>query len=239
MKKLFSLIIVMLAVLVNAQNLPCESLLSNYPAPKVEFTSVVQTITSSMSIDGQEVQTVITQSIDYTNRRLLQETNAMGANMIMRFVDGKASMGMKMGEEIMNVPIPDENAKSLEAIFDQSVIQGVPQNFTVVSCDGQQSYAGLLSGEQVTISTEVPNLGTMISKTIFDANGKALGAVTTVSGRDMLMIFEEMTLDAQNYPTHIKMSMYQLKGDEATLFTATTIDTISYNQPLDDSLFAQ
>ena len=238
MKKFISLTLLILG-LTFAQSLPCESLFANYPVVDVPITSVQQTITSSMTIDGQEVQTIITQSIDYTNRRLLQESNAMGMNTVMRYVDGKASMGMVMGEETMNVPIPDENAKSLEAIFDQPVVQGLPTNYTVVSCDGQQSYANLLAGEQVTISTEVPNVGTMISKTIFDASGKALGAATTFSGQDMLMIFEERTVDAQNYPTHIKMSMYQLKGDEATLFTTSTIDTLSYNQPLDDSLFAQ
>ena len=241
MKKLFSLIIVTLAVLVNAQNLPCESLLANYPAPKVEFTSVVQAITSSMTIDGQEVQTVMTQTIDYTNRRLLQETNAMGANTIMKYVDGKASMGIKMGEETMNVPIPEDNVSSLEAIFDQPVLQGVPQNLTVVSCDGQQSHAGLLSGEQVTVTTVVPNIGDMTSKIIFSPDGKTQGAVTSVPGRsgEMLMVFEELTLDASNVPTHMKMTMYQLEGDTATLFSSTAMDILSYNQPLDDSLFAE
>ena len=241
MKKLFSLVIVGLSVLVNAQNFPCESLLANYPAPKVEFTSVVQTITSSITIEGEAVETVITQTIDYANRRLLQETNAMGANIVMRYVDGKASMGMVMGEEIMNVPIPDENATSLEAIFDQPILQGVPQNLTVVSCDGQQSHAGLLSGEQVTVTTVVPNIGDMTSQIIFSSDGKTQGAVSSVPGRsgEMLMVFEELTLDASNVPTHMKMTMYQLEGDTATLFSSTAMDILSYNQPLDDSLFAQ
>jgi hypothetical protein len=239
MKKLISLIGLTLT-LVHAQSLPCENLLANYPAPKVEFTSVVQAITSSMTIDGQEVQTVTTQTIDYTNRRLLQETNAMGMNTVMRYVDGKASMGIVMGEETMTVPIPDESAASLEGIFDQPVLQGVPQNLTVLSCDGQQSYAELLSGEQVTVKTVVPGMGDMTSKIIFSSDGKTQGAVSSVPGRsgEMLMVFEELTLDASNVPTHMKMTMYQLEGDTATLFTSTIMDILSYNQPLDD-VFAQ
>jgi hypothetical protein len=241
MKKLLSLIVVMFAVVVSAQTLPCENLLANYPMPKVEFSSVVQAITSSLTIDGQEVQTVTTQTIDYANRRLLQETNAMGLQTVMRYADGKASMGIVMGEETMSVPIPDESASSLEGIFDQPVLQNVPQNLSVVSCDGQQSYAGLLSGEQVTVTTVIPTMGNMTSKIIFTPEGETQGVVSSVPGRsgEMLMVFEELTLDASNVPTHMKMTMYQLEGDAATLFTSTVMDILSYNQPLDDALFAE
>jgi hypothetical protein len=240
MKKLFSLIIVTLTTLVSAQTLPCESLLANYPMPKVELTSMVQMINSTMTLDGQEMQTTMSQTVDYVNRRAYQEMNAMGANTVMRFSDGKASMSMTMGEETMNVPIPAENAKALEFIFDQGVAEGLPKNFTIVSCDGQKSYAGLLSGEQVTVLTEIPGSENTTSKIIFDADGKTQGAISSVAGQgEMLMVFEELTLDASNVPVHMKMSMYRLKGDTASLFTTTSMDILSYNQPLDESIFAE
>ncbi len=227
-------------MLVNAQNLPCERLFANYPAPKVSFTSLDQTITSSMSVDGQSAETVMRQVIDYTNRRLYQENSFGSISNIMRYQAGTATMSMKVGDRLMDVPMPEgQDTSSFESLFDQGIVQGLPTSPTVVSCDGQQSYAGLLSGEQATITTEAPSVGTIISRVIFDVSGKPLGAVSTAMGMDMLMVFEEMTLDDQNVPVHIKLSMYQLTGEEANLLSITTTDTTSYNQPVDESLFAE
>ncbi|MGL4611030.1 MAG: hypothetical protein ACRCYY_15355 [Trueperaceae bacterium] len=220
-----------------AQSLPCESLLENYPQPTVEITTVVQKITSDVSIDHQTAQTVVTQTLDYLNRRLVQESEAMGAKTIVRYVDGEASMSVAVGENTMSVPIPEESGKSLEAIFDQPLLQGVPQNVTVVSCDGPQSYADLVAGEQVTVKTTVPNMGEMTSKIIFSKNGKTQGAISSPSGAggEMLMVFEELTLDEANVPTHMKMTMYRLEGDTATLFTTTMMDILSYNESVDEA----
>jgi hypothetical protein len=241
MKKLISLMAGLILGLVSAQSFPCESLLANYPVPQTSLTSIDQTITSLMTVDGQQGQSVMRQVIDYANKRLYQESDTMGMISIMRYNQGKASMGIKMGDEIMNVPIPEENAQGFESLFDQTGVQGVLSDYTLLSCDGQQSYAGLLSGEQVTISTEAAALGTMTSKVIFDANGKVLGSLTSVGGMgQILTIFEEMTLDAANYPIHLKMSSYTYKEDDtASLLSTTITDTTAYNQPVDETLFAE
>lgn len=236
MKNLISLALLVLG-LIHAQALPCEGLFANYPAPKVTFTSLEQVITSSMTVNGQITETVMRQVIDYTNRRFYQESD-VGVTSIMRYADGKASMSMKVGDNFMNVPIPEDQAQGMDSIFDQGVVQGLPTNVTVTSCDGQQSYAGLLSGEQATITTEVPGMSSLTFKVIFGDSGKPLGSVSSFGG-EILTVFEEMTLDDQNVPVHIKMTMYRLNGDEATLFSTTTTDTTSYNQPVDEALFTE
>jgi hypothetical protein len=239
MKKLLFLFIG-LFTLTNAQDLACESLFANYPKPSVEITSMESTIASSVTVDGQAVDTNISQIIDHTNRRMYQTIDAAGQTIVMRYLDGKATMQMKMGEETMNMPVPPESTQALEAVFDQGVVQGLPENYTIVSCDGPQSYAGLLEGEQVTVTSEIAGMGETTSKIIFGADGKTSGAVSTVPNQgDVLIVFDTMTLDAANMPTEIVMSMYQLAGEEATPFGTTTINITSYNQPVDESLFAE
>jgi hypothetical protein len=239
MKKLL-FVFISLFTLVLAQDLSCESLFANYPKPTIEITSMEQTITTSSTVDGQEMQVTMSQTIDYTNRRLYQETKAMGMNTITRYSDGKASSSMKMGEETMDVPVPAEAASALEAVFDQGFVQGLPENYTVVSCDGPQSYAGLLEGEQATVESDIPGLGKTTSKIIFGSDGKTKGAISTIPGQgEMLTVFDTITLDSSNVPTEVVMNLYQLSGETATPLGTTTMNITAYNQPVDESLFAE
>jgi hypothetical protein len=237
-KLLFTLI--GLFTLVRAQDLACESLFANYPKPTVELTSLEQTINSTATINGQTTDSTISQVVDYTNRRIYQDMTMQGNNIVMRYSDGKGSMAMKMGEETMDMDMPPESATALEAIFDQGVAQGLPENYTIVSCDGRQSYAGLLEGEQVTVSSTVPSVGEITSKIIFGTDGKTSGSISTIPGQgEMLIVFENMTVDEANVPTSITMSTYQLQGETATPFSTTSIEIKSYNQPVDEALFAE
>jgi hypothetical protein len=233
-----------LFLFVNAQTLPCESLLSNYPQPSVDITTVVQQITSEVSVDGQTGQTLMTQTLDYPNRRLIQEAEVGGIKTIMRYANGKLAMSMVVGGETQDVPVPSDEATvaSFESLFDQPLFQGVPQNVMVVSCDGQQSYADLISGEQVTVTTMVPNMGELTSSILFGADGKTQGIVSKPPagfGGEMLIVFEELTLDEANVPTHMKMTTYRLEDDTANFLSTTVMDILSYNQPVDETLFPE
>jgi hypothetical protein len=239
MKKLLFLFMG-LFTLARAQDLACESLFANYPKPTVEITSMESSITSNVTMNGQSVDTNIAQVIDHTNRRLYQTIAAAGQTIVMRYADGKGTMQMKMGEETMDMAVPDESLSTLEAVFDQGLVQGLPENYTIVSCDGPQAYAGLLEGEQVTVTSNIAGLGETTSKIIFGADGKTSGAISTIPNQgDVLIVFDTMELDEANVPTNIVMSMYQLAGEEATPFGTTTINITSYNQPIDESLFAE
>lgn len=240
MKKFFSFIGAIIFSVAFAQDMACESLFANYPKPTLEITSMESTISSNVSMNGQEVETNISQVIDHTNRRMYQTIAAAGQNIVMRYADGKATMQMKMGEETMDVPVPPESVGALEAAFDQGMVQGLPENYTIVSCDGPQAYAGLLEGEQVTVTSEIPGMGETTSKIIFGVDGKTSGAVSTVPGQgEMLIVFDTMELDEANVPKNIVMNMYQLAGNSATPFGTTTISITSYNQPVDEALFAE
>ncbi len=238
MKKLLFLFI-SLFTFVYAQDMACESLFANYPKPTVEMTSMESTITSNIEVDGQQVDSTISQVIDHTNRRMYQEISAAGNTIVMRYNNGAGTMQMKMGEETMDMPVPAESLSALEAVFDQGLVQGLPENYTIISCDGPQAYAGLLEGEQVTVESDIPGMGKTTSKIIFGADGKTNGAISTIPNQgEMLIVFDTMELDASNVPTTIAMSMYQLQGEEATPFGTTTINITSYNQPVDETLFA-
>ncbi len=193
------------------------------------------TITSNISMNGQEVNSNITQVIDYTNRRMYQTIDAMGQKIVMRYADGAGTMEVAG----MNMPVPAESLAALEGAFDQGLVQGLPENYTIVSCDGPQSYAGLLEGEQVTVESEIAGVGKTTSKIIFAADGKTNGAISTIPNQgEMLMVFDTMELDAANVPTNLVMRMYQFDGTNATLFGTTTVSITSYNQPIDEALFA-
>jgi hypothetical protein len=238
MKKLF-LIIIGLFTLASAQDMACESLFANYPKPTVELTSMESTIVSNMTMNGQEVNSNIAQVIDYTGRRLYQTIDAMGQQIVMTYANGEGSMQMKMGEESMNMPVPPESLAALEGAFDQGLVQGLPENYTIISCDGPQAYAGLLEGEQVTVESDIPGMGKTTSKIIFAADGKTAGAISTVPGQgEMLIVFDTMELDEANMPTNLAMSMYQFDGTNATPMGTTMINISSYNQPVDEALFA-
>jgi hypothetical protein len=138
------------------------------------------------------------------------------------------------------VPVPAEAASALEAVFDQGFVQGLPENYTVVSCDGPQSYAGLLEGEQATVESDIPGLGKTTSKIIFGSDGKTKGAISTIPGQgEMLTVFDTITLDSSNVPTEVVMNLYQLSGETATPLGTTTMNITAYNQPVDESLFAE
>jgi hypothetical protein len=235
MKK-FLFVFISLFTLVLAQDLSCESLFANYPTPTVEMTSVESTISSSMTVDGQEVNSSFAQVIDYTNHRLYQTMDTMGQQIVMRYANGAGTMEMAG----MSMPVPPESLAALESTFDQGIVQGLPENYTIISCDGSQSYAGLLEGEQATVESDIPGLGKTTSRIIFGSDGKIKGAISTVPGQgEMLTVFDTITLDGSNVPTEVVMSLYQLAGEEATPFSTTTVKITAYNQPIDESLFAE
>jgi hypothetical protein len=238
MKKLL-FILIGLVTLASAQDMACESLFANYPKPTVELTSMESVITSNMTMNGQEVNSNIAQTIDYTNRRMYQTIDAMGQQIVMTYANGEGKMQMKMGEETMDMPVPAESLAALEGAFDQGIVQGLPENYTIISCDGPQAYAGILEGEQVTVESDVPGMGKMTSKIIFAADGKTAGAISAVPNQgEMLIVFDTMELDEANMPTNLVMSMYQFDGTNATPFGTTSINITSYNQPVDEALFA-
>jgi hypothetical protein len=239
MKKILSLFIGLFTLALFsssfAQDMACESLFANYPKPSVELTSMESTITSTISMNGQEVNSNIAQTIDYTGRRMYQTIDAMGQKIVMRYADGAGTM--EVGG--MNMPVPAESLAALEGAFDQGLVQGLPENYTIISCDGSQAYAELLEGEQVTVESDIPGMGKTTSKIIFAEDGKTAGAISTVPGQgEMLIVFDTMDLDEANIPTNLAMSMYQFDGTNATPMGTTSITISSYNQPVDEALFA-
>jgi hypothetical protein len=149
-------------------------------------------------------------------------------------------MKMNMAGQEMDVPMTPEQSAQLEQTLNQGFGQGtLPANYEVVSCDGQQSYADLVSGEQVTVTYTPEGLGPITSKILFAPDGKMAGSYTETEQGPALSVMDEYVTDSSGVPTHITMKIYTLEGETATLVSDMVIDTTSYNQPVDESLFSE
>ena len=213
----------------------CASLLEG-TQPSVDLTSIEQSITSATYVQGQTVNATIYQVVDLASKQLYQETTLPGmGEVIMRYQDGQATMQLKGND--MNLPVPPQFSQQLEAVFDNAFGQAMlPATYELVSCDGQQSYADLITGEQVTINTAMPEAlgGDMTSSLLFDADGQMLGTYMTLPQMgETLIVYDVFEQDEAGVPTQIDISMYTLGGAEPTLFSETQITTLSYNQPFE------
>ena len=236
--RLLLVLLVLTSFSAHAQD--CASLLEN-AQPNVTFESIEQTISSTV-YSGEQSNTVdIYQVIDITGERIYQETTLPGmGDITLRFIDGAATMQMAGMDMQMPVPpqLQSQLEQSLSGAFDA---QGMlPSNYDIVSCDGQQTYAGLVTGEQITVNTNLPEAagGATEMRFLFGEDGQLAGSLMDLPQLGQtLSVFETYELNSDNVPTTIRFKMYQL-GDTPELFTETSITTNSYNEEVDESLFS-
>lgn len=217
----------------------CAYLLEN-AQPSIIFENLEQTISSTV-YSGEQSNTVdIYQLIDMAGERIYQETTLPGmGDITLRFVGGEATM--QMAGMDMALPVPPQLQTQLEqtltGAFDQQGM--VPSNYDIVSCDGQQSYAGLVTGEQITVTAGLPETagGASEIRFLFNEDGHLAGSLMDLPQLGQtLSVFETYDLNSDNVPTTISFKMYQL-GDSPELFTETSIVTNSYNETVDDGFF--
>ena len=238
MKKLIIVIVFFLSA-AGAQE--CASLLENL-TPTATFDTAEMNSTSLIYTDGQTSALDTHQVVDFKNRRLYQEATLpeMG-KMVLRYADGQASMQMPGTD--LSLPAPPQVSQQLEATLDSAFgMQGaLPQDYEIVSCDGVQSYAGLVEGEQVTLEMELPAAlgeGKTELKMLFGENGQPVGSYTDIPQfGSTLTVYETYELDDAGVLQKMVFKVYQLTGDEASLMSDTTIEMVSYNEPVDESLF--
>lgn len=222
--------------------LACEELL-DVLRPQVELNTLEQRTTMTMTVDEEQVHSETYQAIDFEQRRLYFASDMPGmGEMVVVYQDGRATMRMPGMPQTM--PAPPDVLPTLEQMFDEALIEGrLPQDVEVVSCDGVQSYAGLVTGEQVTVITAMPDmiggeLHAQETRFIF-ADGMLAASYTEVEtlGR-VLTIYDEVVLDEAGMLLYLASTNYQLENDVATPFSDGVVEVIAYNEPLDESLFA-
>lgn len=221
--------------------LACEAWLARLTLP-VELSTLTQRITTTTTVEGQAVRSEILQVIDFENRRIYSQSDIAGVGeIILRYVDGQATMQLAGMPGV--VPAMPAMAAELEQLFDAAFAQsGLPQDYELVSCDGPHNYAGLVSGEQVTVKTLVPDAsGRLVRQEarLLFADAELVAQLMMLPGLgEVLIVFETLDRDDAGMIIRAHTRSYQLAGDAAELFADTTVEVLAYNEPIDESLFA-
>lgn len=203
------------------------------PEPGTRIDTLDQTMI--MTIEGEGEMSVRSRTIvDYPNRRALIESELMpGMNVVIVVQDGDVQM--RMGA--MTLPLPPGLGEEFADLFDadpNDPLEGIES----ASFDGPTSYAGLVSGDQVTVRGSTTIAGVDADddvRLLFDADGGLLGVVAEADGETMLTVFDS---PVRGSPALGQSAlMYMLDGDEAYLFATLRFEEVRVNEPIDDGLF--
>jgi len=236
--KRFLLVFSLLVSLAAAQD--CATLLDSLQ-PQVDLETLEQRITTTVATGEGSSEIAIYQLLDRPGARIYQEMTLPGmGEVVLRYVNGAATM--EVASAGMQLPVPPALAEQLEATLDGAFSQQgfVPSDYEVVSCDGTQSYGGLVEGEQVTVNATLPEAagGATELRFLFGPDDALVGSYLDVPQMGpSLMVFDTYDLDASGVPLNVRFTMYQLDGDTPTLFSTTEVETLTYNTPADESLF--
>lgn len=194
----------------------------------------------TMHIPEVDMSTTTRTVIDFENERAVIITDTMGMEVVMRYMDGSTTMEMQG----MSMPMPPGTEGAFDGIFDDATYAGMLDYPDVTATyDGVVSYADVLSGHQVTYSgghLQTVDLGEQFSadsevRFIFDDAGRLIGSAVEMDGTDLVSVYVGdplvggmMLFDSE---------MYQVEGDVATLFTTMRYETVSINEPVDETLF--
>jgi hypothetical protein len=239
--KRIAVFLTVLTLALFAQAQACEAWLERL-VPQVELRTLEQRITTTSTFEGQEMHSEVYQVIDFESRRLYMRTDVAGmGEMVVRYQDGLATMQLPGMPGTM--PAMPEMAAELERLFDAAFAQGaLPQAYELVSCDGPHSYAGLISGEQVTVKTLLPDaMGNLLeqeARLVF-VDGEIVATLMAVPMLgEVAVVYEEMRKDDAGVVIHSRARSYRLLDDTATPFATTELEVLAYNEPIDESLFA-
>jgi len=202
------------------------------PAGEV-IETLDQTMVMTLELEGgMEVRT--RSIIDYVNERALIDTEIMpGMSMTIVVLDGQ--MQMRMGG--MSLPLPPDLGADYADMFagdPNDPLEGAER----ASYDGIVSYAGLVSGQQVTVvgSAQVAGLDAADeARYLFDDQGRLLAVVAESDEGVLLFVFDE-PVTGSAVVGH-SATMYMLQGDEAERFATMRFEEVRINEPIDEGLF--
>jgi hypothetical protein len=220
-----------------AQDLPCAALLDNLPSSSLQGVSTLEATLSIRYVEngGNEVQYALAK--DFENERTYHSyREKMGEDFvtaaIYRYQDGSGTL--TRGDKTEEAPSEDsivgigEMMELLE--FD---LQNVFAAGGVESCDGQQTYGDVVTGEQVTENSNGEK-----TSFVFDEAGQLLGLrfyYEDTKGIPLSTFTDFVVKDGLLQSGIVRY--YKLKRDEAVLLEERVLEVQSYNQPLDESLF--
>lgn len=217
------------------ESLECEGLLETFTAqPELSSTETTTTYTNNPEV-GSDYKVV-----DFTNERVYWELDVAGEKTIFRLVNGEVTGAKENGEEIEvseGIRVSLENTFSASASFRELADKAV-----VLSCDGEHSYSDasgeIVRGQQLTVADKT-NPGSDSAKLLFDAEGNFIGNYVDRPDNGFLIVNSGIQKDETGVITEITNATYRQEGKVFELLSKTTTRTLSYNQPIDETLFTK
>lgn len=203
----------------------------------------------TQSVDGQAYAATTSALYDLENRRIHQTIATDGQEtMVLRYVDGEATMSMSG----MDMPAPPQMMAPLEQQLEQLLDGnfGSPASMwgetEIVSCDGVQRYGDALAGEQVTVRLSEAN--SLLQGALADTpitplrfvfvEGELKGMVQEAPELGTtLTVFENIVTNSDGLTEEMTLRLYSWDGTETQETGLMTMKN-SYNQPIDETLFA-
>lgn len=216
----------------NADTIECEGLLETFKT-QPEFSSL-ETSTTFADNDSSDYKV-----IDFTNERVYWEVNAIGEKWIFRLVNGETTGTTETGEDI---EIPEGIRLSLKNTFSASTsFRELAEKAVVLSCDGEQSYSDangeIVRGQQITVADKT-NPDSDSAKLLFDSEGNFVGNyVDRPDDDDFLVVNSDIKKDETGVVVEVTTVTYTGEDGVFELLSKTTTKTLSYNQPINESLF--
>lgn len=188
-------------------------------------------------INGDAFETTANLIIDSENRRFVQHFEDEFGGIQMVYKNNQAYM--KRGNEELEL-LSSWSAKELEALFEQVVSQNfLPQTYQILSCDGQQEYAELISGEQATATATLKKEPEEF-KLIVSENGVLRASIREVPNTGTLLTLVSSTASSkpeQLEPFSLTIKVYLLDSLEPQLTSETILSYTAFNVPIEDSIF--
>jgi hypothetical protein len=216
----------------STQTLACEGLLETFKI-QPEFTSL-ETTTTYADQDTTDYRVV-----DFTNERAYWKVTIMDETQIFRLVNGEVTGTTETGE---SVEVPEGLRFSLESTFSASAsFRDLAEKAVILSCDGEQSYSDatgeVVRGQQITVADKT-DPESESAKLLFDTEGNYIGNyIDRPDDDDFLIVNSGIKKDGAGMIIEVTMSNYVGENGAFELLSKMTTKTLSYNQPVDETLF--
>jgi hypothetical protein len=220
-----------------AQDLPCAALLDNLPRSSLAGISTIEATLTIRYVEngGNEAQYALVK--DFERQRTYHSYSpkigtdfAEPAVYLYQNGEGTLTNGAKTEE----APSEDSIVGIREVMelleFDMRSVFAAEG---VQSCDGQQTYGDVVTGEQVTV-----NSNDETTSFLFDETGQFLGLRFYSDDTEGIPLSTFTNFVVKDGLLHSGIvRYYELKGDEAVLLEERVLEVKSYNQPLEETLF--
>jgi hypothetical protein len=216
------------------ETLACEGLLETFKQ-QPEFTSL-ETSTTYASDPSRVADYKV---VDFTNQRVYWEITIDGVKTVYLLVNGEVTA--TQNNEV--VEVPEGVRLGLESTFlSFNSFRDLADKAVVLSCDGEQSYSDatgeIVCGQQLTV-VDKTNPESDSGKLLFDDSGEFIGNYVDRpdNAQDVLLVISDRLEDEAGVTVESTNATYAQNGDSFELLSKTTTKTLSYNGPVDETLF--